>query len=163
MQHDTINNFKKTRDRMKKLCALLRIKLFSQQDDTKIVNLSKAFWFYGSFSEAMSSRFALLSQKSQFTYRKFSIVWLPRVKCLLLLCKAKPAWIKVIIHYVTLQHYNPGSYSNKFLPTSNVTFDTKGANFDNDIASEKWHWNQNASIKIINLGVILLEKECSTH
>ena len=57
--------------------------------------LIKAFWFYGHFSEAMSfSRFALLSQKSQFTYRKFSIVWLPRVKCLLLFCKAKPAWIK---------------------------------------------------------------------
>ena len=40
------------------------------------------------------SGFALLSQKSQFTYRKYSIVWLPRVKCPLLLCKAKPAWIK---------------------------------------------------------------------
>ena len=34
----TINNFKKRRDRMKKLCALLRIKFFTQQDDTKIVN-----------------------------------------------------------------------------------------------------------------------------
>ena len=50
----------------------------------------------------------------------------------------------------------------KFLSTSNMTFDTKGANFENDIASEKWLWNQNAFIKIINLGVILLEKECST-
>ena len=71
--------------------------------------LLKAFWFYGRFSEAMSFwRFALLSQKSQFTYRKFSIVWLPRVKCLLLFCKAKPAWIKRSIHYVTLQHYNLG-------------------------------------------------------
>ena len=37
----TINNFKKTRDRMKKLCALLRIKFFSQQDDTKIVNFDE--------------------------------------------------------------------------------------------------------------------------
>ena len=35
---NTINNFKKTRDKMKTLCALLRIKFFSQQDDTKIVN-----------------------------------------------------------------------------------------------------------------------------
>ena len=33
-----INNFKKTKDRMKKLCALLRIKFFSHQDDTQIVN-----------------------------------------------------------------------------------------------------------------------------
>ena len=54
--------------------------------------LMTAFWFCGRFSEAMSfSRFALLSQKSQFTYRKFSIVWLPLVNCQLLLCKAKPA------------------------------------------------------------------------
>ena len=37
----TINNFKKTRDRMKKLCALLRIKFFFQQDDTKIVNFDE--------------------------------------------------------------------------------------------------------------------------
>ena len=37
----TINNFKKTRDRMKKLCALLHIKLFSEQDDTKIVNFDE--------------------------------------------------------------------------------------------------------------------------
>ena len=36
-------------------------------------------------------------------------------------------------------------------------------NLENDIASEKWLWNQNAFIKIINLGVILLEKECSIH
>ena len=70
----------------------------------------KAFWFCGHFSEAMSfSRFVLLSQKSQFIYRKLSIVWIPRVNCQLLLCKAKPAWIiKRSIHYVTLQHYNPG-------------------------------------------------------
>ena len=78
---------------MKKLCALLRIKFFSQQDDTKIVNFDEGVLILWPFlSEAMSfSRFALLSQKSQFTYRKFSIVWLPRVNCQLLLCKAKRA------------------------------------------------------------------------
>ena len=37
----TINNFKKTRDRMKKLCPLLRIKFFFQQEDTKIVNFDE--------------------------------------------------------------------------------------------------------------------------
>ena len=37
----TINNSKKTRDRMKKLCTLLRIKFFSQQDDAKIVNFDE--------------------------------------------------------------------------------------------------------------------------
>ena len=83
------------------------------------VSLMKAFCFYGHFSEAMSfSRFALLSQKSLFTYQKFPIVWLPRVKCLLLLFKAKPAWIKRSIHYITLQHYNPGraTQRNSSLP-----------------------------------------------
>ena len=40
----TINNFKKTRDRIKKLCALLRIKFFSQQDYNQILLiLMKAF------------------------------------------------------------------------------------------------------------------------
>ena len=48
---------------------------------------------------------------------------------------------------------------NASLYTSNMTFDTKGAYFENDIASEKWFWNQNAFIKIINLGVILLKKK----
>ena len=37
----TINNLKKTGDRMKKLWALLRMKFFSHQDDTKIVNFDK--------------------------------------------------------------------------------------------------------------------------
>ena len=37
----TINNFRKMGDRMKKLCALLHIKFFSLQDDTKIVNFDE--------------------------------------------------------------------------------------------------------------------------
>ena len=42
MQHFiTINNFKKTSDRMNKLYALLRIKFFPQQDNTKIVNFDE--------------------------------------------------------------------------------------------------------------------------
>ena len=93
-----------------------------------------AFWFYGRFSDAMSfSRFALLSQKSQFTNRKFSIVWLPRVKCLLLLCKAKPAWIKRIIHYVSLQHYNPGELLKEIPPYLKRDFWYKRSQF------WKWH------------------------
>ena len=31
-----------------------------------------------------------------------------------------------------------GATKKKILPTSNMTFDTKGANFENDIDSEKW-------------------------
>ena len=54
--------------------------------------LMTVFSLCGRFSGAIS-RFAILSEKSQFTYRIFSIVWLPRVNCQLLLCKVKPAWI----------------------------------------------------------------------
>ena len=55
-----------------------------------------------------------------------------------------------------LQHYNPGELLKEIPPY--LTFDTKGANFENDIASEKWLWNQNTFIKIINLGVIFSMK-----
>ena len=34
-------NFKKTRDRINKLCPLLRIKFFFQEDDTKIINFDE--------------------------------------------------------------------------------------------------------------------------
>ena len=51
----TINNFKKTRYRMKNLCAFLRIKFFFQQDDTKIVNFDEGVlildpFFWGNVS-----------------------------------------------------------------------------------------------------------------
>ena len=36
-----INNLKKTKDRMKKVCALLHIKFFSQQEDTQIFNFDE--------------------------------------------------------------------------------------------------------------------------
>ena len=38
------------RDRMKKLCALLRMKFFSQQDDTKIVNVDEGVLIMWPFS-----------------------------------------------------------------------------------------------------------------
>ena len=99
----------------------------------------KAFWFCGRFHSEASWSFSRLCpsilQKSQFTYQIFSIVWLPRVNCQLLLCKAKPAWIiKKTIHYVTLQHVQWGSYSKKFLPTLNVTFDTNRSRI-----LKRWH------------------------
>ena len=34
----TINNFKKPREKIKKLCALMSIEFFFQQNDTKIIN-----------------------------------------------------------------------------------------------------------------------------
>ena len=49
---------------MKTLCALLHIKFFSQQDDTKIVNFDEGVLILWPFSEAMSfSRFALSISK----------------------------------------------------------------------------------------------------
>ena len=112
----------------------------------------KAFGFCGRFSEIFKIC-PPISQKSQFTLRIFSIVWLPRINCQLLLCKAKPAWIiKRSIHYVTLQHYNPGELLKEIPPYLKCDFWYKGSTFETYII-----------IKIINLGVILQEKECSTH
>ena len=85
----------------------------------------------------------LLSQKSRLTYiPKISIVWFPRVKRLLLLWKAKTAWIKRSIDYVTLQRYNPGgSYytqRNSSVVTLNRHFWYKRSmfKFENYIASD---------------------------
>ena len=113
----SINNFKKTRDRMKKLCALLRINFFSQQDDTKIVNFDECvlilwpfFWGNVIFKICPS-----ISKVTIYVPKIFPLFGFdPRVNCQLLLCKAKPAWIiKRSIHYVTLQHYNPGGATQR--------------------------------------------------
>ena len=64
----TINDFKKTRDRINKLCPLLRIKFSFQQDDTKIINFdegrldSMAVFL----RQCQYQNLPLLSQKSQF-------------------------------------------------------------------------------------------------
>ena len=119
---------------MKKLCALLRTKFFSQQDDTTIVNFDEdvlILWpfFWGNVI------FKICPSISKVTIYvpKFSIVWLPRVKCLLLLCKAKPAWIKRSIHYVTLQHYNPGELLKEIPPFFKCALWYKRSKF------WKWH------------------------
>ena len=100
----------------------------------------KAFWFYGRFSEAMSfSNFATSVSKVTIDVPQISIVWLPRVKCLLFALKNEDSMNKEkhsLRNFAVLQ--SRGSYSKKFLPTSIVTFDRKEANFENDIASEKW-------------------------
>ena len=96
----TINNFKKTRDRMKKLDVLLRIKFVSQQTDTKIINFDEGILILWPFSFGGNVNFKICPSKVKshnLTYRNFSIAWLPRVKCVHLHCKAKPAWIKRII------------------------------------------------------------------
>ena len=67
------------------------------------------------------------------TYQRFSNVWLHRVKCLLLLWKAKPAWIKRSIHYIILQHYNPGELLKEIPPYLKHDFWYKRSKF------WKWH------------------------
>ena len=122
---------RKQRTKWKKLCALF----FSHQEfrwrrfDCIAVFLSNVIY------KSCPS----ISKVTIYVPIFFFFFWLPRVKCLLLLCKVKPAWIlKRSNHYGTWQHYNLGKLSKKFLPTSNVTFDTRGAHFENDIDLEKW-------------------------
>ena len=83
--------------------------------------LMKAFWFYSRFCETMSFfKFAASVSKVTNDVPKISIVWLARVKCLLLLWKRTTAWIKRSIDYVILQCYNPGDATqrNSSLPQS---------------------------------------------
>ena len=83
----------------------------------------RTFWFYGRFSEAMSfSIFATSVSKVTIAIRKFSIVWLPQVKCLLLLWKTKPTWIKRNSHNVILQCYNPRKALKEIPPYLNRDF-----------------------------------------
>ena len=132
----TINNFKK----MKKLCALMCTEFFSQQNDTKIINFDEGILIVWSFFWGnVIFKICHFCLKSHSWLTANSILWLPRVKCLLLLWKMKTAWIKRSIHYVNFAALKSReSYSKKFLLTSIVTFDRKEAKFANNIASEKW-------------------------
>ena len=82
-QHIRSMILRKRRDRMKKLCALLRLKFVSQQDDTKIINFDEGVLILWPFfwGNVIFQSLPLLSQKLQLTDRKCSIVWLPREKC----------------------------------------------------------------------------------
>ena len=75
----TINDFKRTSDRMKKLCALLCVNVFFQQDDTKIINFDESVLIlYGRFSKAMSfQNLPLLSQKLPLTTENFPLFGFP--------------------------------------------------------------------------------------
>ena len=134
----TINDFKKTRDRINELCPLLRIKFFFQKDDTKIINFDEGVWilwpfFWGNIIFKIC-HFCLKSHN----WRTENFHCLaPPGKCLL--CKTKTAWIKRSIHYVILQCYNPGKALKEIPHYLNRDFwyMYKG-NFENDIASEKW-------------------------
>ena len=85
----TINNFKNTR--MTMLCGLM-----------------KEFWFYGLLWGNVIFKIRYFHLKSHNCRPENVIVWLPRVKCLFLLCKTKTSWIKRNIRYVTFQCYVKG-------------------------------------------------------
>ena len=96
---------------MKKFCALMRIEFFFQRNDTKIINFDEGIlilwpFFWGNVILKIC-HFCLKSHNIDVL--KISIVWLPRVKCLLLLWKMKTTWIKEnhSFPYVTLQRYHP--------------------------------------------------------
>ena len=105
---------------MKKLCALLRIKFparwhqerefWWRRFDSMAAFLMQCHFqdlhFYLKSHNLRTEDFPLFGSSGR----------LPRVKCLLLLCKAKPAWIKRSIHYVILQHYNPGELLKEIPP-----------------------------------------------
>ena len=127
----TINNFKKTRDRMKKLCALLRIEFFSEQDDTKIIKFDEGIlilwpFFWGNVI------FKICPSISKIT------IYVPNIfhclaspgKLSALALFAEPAWIiKRSIHYVTLQHYNPGELLKETPPYHKRDFWYKRSKF----------------------------------
>ena len=69
-------------------------------------------------------------QKSQVTYRKFSIVWLPWVKCPLLLCKAKPAWIKRSIQLRNFAALQSGELLEEIPPDLKRNFWYKRSKFE---------------------------------
>ena len=116
-------------------------------------------------TEAMSfSRFALLSQKSQFAYRKFAIVWLSRVKCLLLLCNAEPPWIKKnksLRNFAALLS-GGATQRNSSLPQTWLLIQ-KERIFKMTLTQKNGSKIKTPSSKSLILVLFLLEKECSTH
>ena len=119
---------------------LMRIEFFSQQNDTKIINLDEGVLILWPFFRGnvifKICHFCLKSHN----WRTANFHCLaPRVKCLLFALKNEDSMNKEkhsLRNFAVLQ--SRGSYSKKFLPTSIVTFDRKEASFENDIASEKW-------------------------
>ena len=124
---------------MKKLCALLRINSFPSKMRPIIINFDEGvliLWpcFWGNVIFKIC-HFCLKSHNDITTI--FHCLASPgKVSALAL--KNKDSMNKEkhsLCNFAVLQ--SGGSYSKKFLPTSIVTFDTKEASFEKDIASEK--------------------------
>ena len=118
----TINDFKKTKDRINKLCPFLCLKkIFFQQDDIKIINFDEGvliLWpfFWGNVIFKIC-HFCLKSHN-----------WCPKIiHCLaspgkvsaLALKNSKTAWIKRSIHYYAALQSGEGTQRNSsILPQS---------------------------------------------
>ena len=122
------------------ILILVCIEFFSQQNDTKIINFDEGvlilwpfFWGHVIFKIC---HFRLKSHN----WRTANFHCLaPPGKVSALALKNEESMNKEkhsLRNFAALQ--SRGSYSKKLLPTSNVTFYRKEANFENDIASEKW-------------------------
>ena len=103
------------------------------------LTLMKAFWFYCRFSEARTfSKCAILLQTSRLRYRKFSIVWLPRLPRFALALKNEDSMIKEkhsLRNFAVLSF--GGSYSKKFPPYLNSDFYYKSSKF-RKFPQKKW-------------------------
>ena len=110
----------------------MRITFFFLQNDTKINDFDEGVLILGPFfwgNVIVKICHSCLKSHDWHNVPKISIVWLPRVKRLLLLWKAKTAWIKRSLYYVTLQCYNPGELLKEIPPYLNLDFWYKRSKF----------------------------------
>ena len=133
MQHFRSIISRKGGQNEKVVCNYCVYNSFSSKITPRLLMLMKAFWFYGRFSEACNVIFKICSSISKVTIYVPKIFYFPRVKFLLLLCKAKPAWIKRSIHYVALPHYTPRELLKDIPPYLRCDFWYKRCTF------WKWH------------------------
>ena len=151
----TINYFKKTRDRMKKLCALLRIKFFSQQDDTNNANFDEGVLIPILWCNVIFKICTSISKVTIYVPKIFHCLASPgKVSALALLSEASVNSEKHSLRNFAALQSGGATQRNSSLPQTWHLIQK------NDIASEKLLWNQNAFIKSL---IILLEKECVTH
>ena len=150
----TINNLKKTKGEIKKLCALtVYIEFFFQHNDTTIINFDEGVLILWPFSEAMSFSKCATSVSNCLA---------PPGKVSALAVKNEDSMNKEkhsLHNFAVLQ--SRGGYSKKFLPTSIVTFDKKKQILK--MTLPKMALESKQFIQIIGLGVILLEKGFPTH
>ena len=117
-----------------KQMSIIAYKIPKRWHHARSLILIKAFGFYGRFSWGnVIFKICHFCLKSHNWRTENFHCLAPRVKCLLLLCKTKTAWIKRSIHYVIPQCYNPGKALKEIPPYLNRDFWYKRSTF------WKWH------------------------